>query len=52
LVVDYLQEKRALDFDWNQLAKKSWTIGQGFGRNRGLEQQKKIASVEASSTDS
>jgi hypothetical protein len=41
-VVNYLQEKRALDFDWHQVSRKSWIVGQGFGRNHGLDQQKEI----------
>jgi hypothetical protein len=36
LVVNYLQEKRVLEFDWHQVARKSWTVGQGFGKNVAL----------------
>ena len=36
-IVDYLQEKRALDFDWHQVARKSWNVGQVFGKNCGLD---------------
>jgi hypothetical protein len=51
-IVNYLQEKRALDFDWHQVARKICIIGQGCGRNHGIDQQRETASVEASSTNS
>jgi len=28
-------EKRGLDFDWNQVVRKSLAVGQDFGRNHG-----------------
>jgi hypothetical protein len=51
-VVNYLQEKRVLEFDWHQVARKIWTVGQGFGRNHGLDQHRETASVGVSSADS
>jgi hypothetical protein len=36
-VVNYLQEKRVLEFEWHQVSRRIWTIGQGFGKNCGLE---------------
>jgi hypothetical protein len=37
LVVNYLQEKMVLEFDWHQVARKSWTTVQGYDGNRGLD---------------
>jgi hypothetical protein len=51
-VAEYLHEKRDLYFDWHQVAKKSWTAGQGFGRNYGPDQQTKPVFVVALSTAS
>ena len=44
--------KRVLEFDWHQVARKSFTVGQGFGRNRGPDQHKGFAFEEASFDDS
>ena len=51
VVVDNLG-KRVLEFDWHQVARKSWVAGQGFGRNHGLDQCKGFAFEETSFVDS
>jgi hypothetical protein len=51
-VVSYLQEKRVMDFEWHQVAKKSWTVGQGSGKICFLEQNKLTTSIAVSSTES
>jgi len=33
VVVDDNHGKRGLEFDWHQVARKSWVAGQGFGKN-------------------
>jgi hypothetical protein len=48
----YVKEKGVLEFDWHQVAKKSWVAGQSFGRNRGLDQHTKTTFVVISSIDS
>jgi hypothetical protein len=51
-VVNYLQEKRVLEFDWHQVAMKIWTGGEGFGKNRGLDWHRETMSIGVSSVDS
>jgi hypothetical protein len=48
----YAWEKGGLDFDWNQVARKSWVVGQGSGRHRGLDQHTKTTFVGISLNDS
>ena len=45
VVADSL-DKRVLEFDWHQVARKSLAIGPGSGRNHGPDQRKGFASVE------
>jgi hypothetical protein len=45
-------DKRVLEFDWHQVARKSLAAGPGSGRNHGPDQRKGFASVETSLADS
>jgi hypothetical protein len=51
-VVDYVQEERSLEFDWHQVARKSWVADQGSGKYHGLGQRMDTVFVGTSSTDS
>ena len=44
-------EKRVLEFDWHQVARKSLATGPDFGRNHGPGQRMDFVYVETSSTD-
>jgi hypothetical protein len=45
-------DKRVLEFDWHQVAKKSLVVGPGSGRNHGPDQCKGFSSEETSLADS
>jgi hypothetical protein len=45
-------DKRVLEFDWHQVARKSLAAGPGSGRNHGPDQHKGFASEETSLVDS
>jgi hypothetical protein len=51
VVADSL-DKRVLEFDWHQVAKKSWAAGPGSGRNHGPNQRKGFSFEETSFADS
>ena len=44
--------KRVLEFDWNQVSRKSLVAGPVSGRNHGPDQRKDFSSVETSLADS
>jgi hypothetical protein len=44
--------KRGLEFDWHQVSRKSWVVGQGSGKNHGHDQCTDFSFEETSSTDS
>jgi hypothetical protein len=52
VVVDDNHGKRGLEFDWHQVARKSWVAGQGSGKNHGHDQHMDFAFEETSSVDS
>ena len=43
--------KRGLEFEWNQVSRKSLAAGPDSGRNHGLGQRMDFAYVETSSAD-
>jgi hypothetical protein len=45
-------DKRVLEFDWHQVARKSLAAGPGSGRNHGPDQRKGFSSEETSLVDS
>jgi hypothetical protein len=45
-------EKRVLELDWHQVARKRLVAGPDSGRNHGPDQRKDFASVETSLADS
>jgi hypothetical protein len=45
-------DKRVLEFDWHQVARKILAAGPGSGRNHGPDQRKGFASEETSLDDS
>jgi hypothetical protein len=47
----YNHGKRGLEFDWHQVARKSWVASQGFGKKHGHDQRTDSAFAETSSTD-
>jgi hypothetical protein len=51
-VVGYNQGKRSLEFGWYQVARKSWVVGQGSGKNHGHDQRIDSMLVELSLADS
>ena len=46
------RDKRVLEFDWHQVARKSLAVGPDSGRNHGPDQHNGFASEETSLVDS
>ena len=51
-VVGDNHRKRGPEFDWHQVARKSWVASQGSSRHRGLDQRMENAFVGISLIDS
>jgi hypothetical protein len=52
VVVDDNHGKSCLEFDWHQVARKSWVVGPGSSKNHGHEHHMDFAFEETSSVDS